>query len=216
MIKIIVVLMAFATCTVSFAQDDFRDYIVTKQKVFASSDNWGWDPVWDTYNYGNGDARLRDALYDFFKNKMTVQVKEGKGNNGRLLFITHKEPLSAQLFWLFSGYKWRKANQNDPANEVVDSNKADLVNRINEWMEPFGFSVELAKNSDIGRARYRKLIQYYDYGVWVIMKPNQVAACKKAVDSHFTKVVKVVDNRGNLTYHPYRELMKEYNKTHKN
>ena len=89
------------------------------------------------------------------------------------------------------------------------------MDRINEWAEPFGFSVELAKNSDIGRMRYRNLIEYNNHGVWVIVKPNQVAAMKKARESSFNKIVKVVDNRGNLSYHPFGDLMKEYNKTHK-
>mgnify|MGYP007070087998 CR=1 FL=1 len=78
------------------------------------------------------------------------------------------------------------------------------------------FQVELAKNSDIGRMRYRNLIEYSDHGVWVIIKPKYVAAMKKAKQTGFRNIVKVVDNRGNLGYHPWADEMKEYNKKHKN
>ena len=216
--KLVSIIVAFMAVTACFAQaSDFRDYIVTHQKVYATSDNWGWDPIWGQ-NYGANDVgkgKVRDCMKRFF-DKMTVEVREGKNNNGSLLFLTHKVSLNNNDFWLLSGFKWKKANQTDIVDEVVDNNKKWLVERINEWAEPFGFSVELAKNSDIGRMRYRNLIQYNEHGVWVIVKPNQIAAMKKARDSNFTKIVKVVDNRGNLDYHPYGNLMKEYNKKHKN
>jgi hypothetical protein len=212
--RLLVSIAALAAVSVCLAQaGDFRDYVVTRQKVYAQSSNWGWDPVWGQ-NYGNGKAQLRETIRNFFS-KMTVQVKAGQNNNGSLLFLTHQQPINSHDFWHLSGFKWRKANQYDAADEVVDNNKRYLVERINEWMEPFGFSVELAENSDIGRMRYRRLIQYCDYGIWVIIKPDQVAAFKKAKDSGFTKIVKVVDNRGNLSYHPYGDLMREYNKKHK-
>ena len=215
--RLLTAIVAFMAVTACFAQaSDFRDYIVTRQKYYATSDNWAWDPIWGL-NYGANDigkGKVRDCMRRFFNN-MTVQVKEGKNNNGRLLFLTHKVSLNNNDFWLLSGFKWKKANQTDIVDEVVDNNKQYLVDRINEWAEPFGFSVELAKNSDIGRMRYRNLIEYNNHGVWVIVKPNQVAAMKKARESNFTKIVKVVDNRGNLDYHPFGDLMKEYNKTHK-
>jgi len=215
--RLLTVIVAFMAVTACFAQaNDFRDYVVTHQKVYPNSDNWGWDPIWGQ-NYGANDVgkgKVRDAVKRLFNN-MTVQVKEGKNNSGRLLFMTHKVTFTNNDFWLLSGFKWKKANQTSLIDEVTIENQKWLVKSINEWVEPFGFEVELAKNSDIGRMRYRNLIEYNNHGVWVIVKPNQVAAMKKARESNFTKIVKVVDNRGNLSYHPFGDLMKEYNKTHK-
>lgn len=215
LVSIIVAIMAVTTC---FAQaSDFRDYIVTHQKVYATSDNWAWDPVWGL-NYGANSAgrnRTKECVKKFF-DKMTVEVREGKNNNGNLLFMSHKVSLNNDEFWLLSGFKWRKANQTSIVDEVVKANQEWLVEKINEWVEPFGFQVELAKNSDIGRMRYRNLIEYSDHGVWVIIKPKYVAAMKKAKQTGFRNIVKVVDNRGNLGYHPWADEMKEYNKKHKN
>lgn len=210
-----------ATTATGFAQnDDYRDFIVTHQKDYTRSENWKYEPVWGLnspgYSPETGRAKVRETIRNFFAN-VNVEVKEGKDNNGSLLFISHKEPITYMDMWYISGYKYIPSPlKYERADEATSYHKQNFVDRLNEWMEPFGFQVEMAKNSEIGRMRYRHLINYNEYGLWITIKPNQRAAFKKAKDSGFSKVVKVVNTRGNLSYHPYRDLMIEYNEKHKN
>ena len=219
--KLVALFVLLATTVTVFAQnDDFRDFVTTRQKDYASSEHWMWDPLWGMNHSGTtgdlGKRKVRDALKAFFAN-MTVEVKEGKNNAGRLLFISHKEPITYQQMWYLSGFKYTKNPEStSTADEATANHKKDFVDKINEWVEPFGFQVEMAKNSEIGRMRYRNLITYREYGMWITIKPDQRAAFKKAKDTGFAKIVKVVNNRGNLSYHPFGALMKEYNEKHKN
>ena len=53
--RLLTAIVAFMAVTACFAQaSDFRDYIVTRQKYYATSDNWAWDPIWGL-NYGAND-----------------------------------------------------------------------------------------------------------------------------------------------------------------
>lgn len=211
--RLITVIVAVMAVTACFAQaSDFRDYIVTRQKSIPTSSDWGWDPCWGQ-NY-NQKGWTKEATIHFLKN--LVDVKEGKSNNGRVLFAFNKVPVNTESFWKISGFKCKWARNTQPASNVSDNNKKFFVERLNEWMEPFGFEVELARNSDIGRARYRHLCEYKDDGVYICIRSGRnYNAYKAAVKSNFTKIVKVVDNRGNLSYHPWGPEMIAYNKAHK-
>ena len=210
-----------ATTATGFAQnDDYRDFVVTHQKDFLSSEHWKWEPIWGINSPGIspqlGKQKMRETIKTFFS-KMTVEVKEGKNNNGSLLFISHEAPITYLDMWYLGGYKFfPNPLKYDCAEEATNFHKKNFVDKLNEWMEPFGFQVEMAKNSEIGRMRYRHLIKYNEYGLWITIKPNQRAAFKKALNSDFSKIVKVVKNRGNLSYHPYGDLMIEYNEKHEN
>lgn len=198
--------------TATFAQaSDSRDYIVTRQRSIPTSSDWYWDPCWGL-NY-NQKAWTKDATINFLKG--LTDVKEGQNNNGRVLFAFNKVPVHTDSFWKISGFKCKIA-RSGYAQNVSDGNKQHFVKQLNEWMEPFGFQVELARNSDIARARYRHLCEYKDDGVYICIRAGKdYEAYKEAVKNNFRKIVKVVDNRGNLSYHPWGKEMQEYNKTHK-
>lgn len=215
--KLLMLFVALVACTSTFAQDDFRDYITTKQKVITVSDKYYWDPLTDRLNYPQGPDKMKECIKSFFCDRVKKLVKAGRNNAGELLFVINEYPVNEETFWYVSGYRPRIPGTGvDHAGQLTENHKDEFVAKLNEWIEPFDFEVARAKNSEIARARFRTPFTYRDDGLYIVIHPTTDAHpknyvnFKKAVDDSFQHAVKYIDTRGNLSYHPFAKEQREF------
>jgi len=226
--RIIISLLAFVTMTGAFAQNyanGERDYIVTRQKTFdsaADAMNWAWDPIWGQNFSGNtyepGRSKVKESIRFFFKNRMDKEVKKNPNNTGTLLFVINGKGMLETDFWHFSGFKWQNRHSSAEQGEalyVSAGNREFMVEQLNKFLEPFDFEIQLAKNSEIGRARYRNLLNNYsEWWVYITVPvstdkhPQNYANFKKAVEKNFNEIVKKPNE--NLPYFPFYNEVNKY------